>query len=644
MIDKRYVTVMLCTIGGIFAHQCACGAAETPSAPAMTVVELAASSTAVPPLPVIRGSEEFDVELPRPTNDITINPIDFGADPNAADNTEAFRKAIAAAREQKAARIVLPFGEYRFTSSEWLEFDGFADFEFDGQGSTLCFWKQRGVPSCIFNIMNSQRVRFANFKIDWDWERDPIASVAIVEKIGPNREFVDLRFVDYDNFPNRDITIKLIDQMSPDRTGGMGEGSVWFNFNGEKKWLSGNLLRGHLGNFTGGLPAGVKEGQLYKISHYYYDFTAVAMSGNVNLTLENIDLYSSPGFGFHAYGKQHHWQMRNVNIVRKPGTRRPASVASDHVHITKSQGYFKMEHCEISMGNDDCFNANDQSRVGYRKSARVLLVKHLQGDFFVGDEVEFRKSDFAPYGEKAEIAKLDFAEDGLNMEFDRDLPGRNGELLLLFNRTQKAKNIIIRNCYFHDNRAHAMRLQGDNITVENSVFKNHAMGMAITTGYTIGSWCEGYGAQNILIRNNTFANLNTGNHHALQAAPMLYIGVFLKSDPSEEKTAVPMLRNILLENNRFINFPGVLSYISSADNVVFKNNIIHNDLPSFLHPDRRGDITVDYSTNVFILGNQWQASASGDTPKLRIENSPISQIYYSGNKLIGPQNEADKKN
>ena len=115
---------------------------------------------------------------------------------------------------------------------------------------------------------------------------------------------------------------------------------------------------------------------------------------------------------------------------------------------------------------------------------------------------------------------------------------------------------------------------------------------------------------------------------------MLYIGVFIKSDPSAEKAAVPMLKDIMLSNNRFINFPGVLSHVSSAENVVFKDNVIINDVPYTINRDRRGDITVDGSSNVFILGNRWEASPFVSSPKLRIENTPVSKVYSVGNRFV----------
>lgn len=586
---------------------------------------------AAPELPPVTGSEEFTVELPQANHGPVINVANFNADPAKADNTAEFKAAIAAAKEQKAAKLIVPRGTYRFTSSEWLEFKGFTDFEFDGQGATLIFWKQRNVPSCLINIMDSKRVRFHDFKIDWDWDKDPIASRVRVETVDPGKKFADFKFVDYAKFPQRNVQINLIDQMRDDGVAGMGEGSFWLAPNGEKTWLSDNVLRVSPGNFNGGkMPGELKVGQTFRMSHYYGTFTGVAMSGNEHLTLEDIDMYSCPGFAFHAYDKQQYWQMRHVNIIIPPGSQRPITVSADHVHITKAKGYFKMENCEMSFGNDDCFNVNDQSRTGLRKGDKILHITNQSGGFFVGDLIEFRKDDFSTTNVCSKIVAQRFAETPsgavFEMEFADALPGKDGDRLILFNREQGSRNIILRNNYFHDNRAHGMRIQARDVTIENNRFANHPMGIAITTGYTLNSWCEGYGAENILLRNNTFADINESNYHAAEKTPAIYIGVFLKSDPSPEKTSFPIVSRIWFDQNRFVNSPGLVAYISSAQNVIFTNNEILNNQPSTLKIAERGGIGIEYSANVFILGNHWYLSPFIKSPVLMLNKNSVKNI------------------
>ena len=586
-------------------------------------------------LPEITGAKEFTVAAPQNAGDTVLNAADFGVSPDAADNTASLQKAIDAARAAGAATLLLPHGNYRFTAENFLLFEKLEDFIFDGQGSTLIFHKpRRETPNALLNLIQCKRSELRNFNIDWDWERDPLASLVEVTAVAADRSSVDLRFVDYECFPQRETEIKLLDMMRPDAVAGMGVGSIWFTPNGTKEWLSDNVLRIAAGTFNQGrIPDGVVPGQYYRASHYYYNVTGVAMSGNSDLTLRNINMYSCPGIAFHAYDEQHHWQMIGVNIVRPHGSPRPITCTADGVHLTKTRGFFRMENCEISFGTDDCFNVNDQSRTGLRRSDRELAVQNLSGTFRVGDPVEFRNADYSPTGIKAVISGIRPGNDNTTiMEFDQTIPGNNEERLILYNLATASDNVIIRNSYFHENRAHSLRLYADDITIENCRFYNNPMGIAITTGYTFGSWCEGYGARNIVLRNNIFSEQNHHSHPD-RGIPTIFIGVFLGTDPSEEISDYPVMNHILIENNRFVNNPGALAYISSAAQVVIRDNLILRPsagMPAFPYC---GDLIAAHANEVFITGNTWMATQPGARPELRAEPGTTSKIFCWDNQI-----------
>jgi len=91
-------------------------------------------------------------------------------------------------------------------------------------------------------------------------------------------------------------------------------------------------------------------------------------------------------------------------------------------------------------------------------------------------------------------------------------------------------------------------------------------------------WCEGYRAADIVIRNNRFENINPVRAYPNEMCPVIYISTHLKKDPSLEKNAFPILHNILIENNRFCEFPGTAAFVSSACRVIFRNNFINNTI------------------------------------------------------------------
>ena len=144
---------------------------------------------------------------------------------------------------------------------------------------------------------------------------------------------------------------------------------------------------------------------------------------------------------------------------------------------------------------------------------------------------------------------------------------------MLFNHDFNTHNIIVRNCFFHHNRARGILILARDVTIENCRFwRNEQAGIKIETGYTYDLWCEGYGVNNIKISNNTFDTVNPTGTRNQNFERDIFIGTYLKRDPSSEHTSYPILSNILIENNTFKDTFGLCAYIASAGNVIVRNN------------------------------------------------------------------------
>lgn len=104
-----------------------------------------------------------------------------------------------------------------------------ADFTFDGGGSTFVFYKKYGSN---FNVNNCLRVRLTNFNIDWDWDKDPIASIVKIENIGKDADgnFIDIKFVDYDKFPKQNVRFVIMTPYDPVAKAVGVEGGKEYNF------------------------------------------------------------------------------------------------------------------------------------------------------------------------------------------------------------------------------------------------------------------------------------------------------------------------------------------------------------------------------------------------------------------------------
>ena len=112
------------------------------------------------------------------------------------------------------------------------------------------------------------------------------------------------------------------------------------------------------------------------------------------------------------------------------------------------------------------------------------------------------------------------------------------------------------------------------------------------------------------------------------------MSVYLKTDPSLEKTPYPILHDILIENNRFSEFPGTVAFISSARNVIFRDNVIANSVSRRKELPYRGALGAAYASEVFITGNRWQQPLRGEKPGLWIDPKTTKNVYLWDNRIV----------
>ncbi|HBC88546.1 MAG TPA: hypothetical protein DCZ94_16485 [Lentisphaeria bacterium] len=599
------------------------------------------------PLTVATGAAEFTVDMPKPAEK-TVSVAEFGAKPENPDNCKEFNDAIRHCKENSIGKLVVPNGVYRFTSNNPVKFSGLKDFEFDAQGSEFIWLKERGG---LIEIAGCERVLFRNFFVDWDWEKDPVGSVVKITGIDTDGSFIEAKFLDFQRFPKRDMRIGIIEGLDPVTMSVGYENSINIGFEFFKgradtppakyEWLSDNSFRLYAvdANKKSIFAKSIRPGMLFRIRHYVYDMVGISMSDNKHLTLSNITIYSCPSHAFVSAGEQHHWQFLNTHIKLRPGTKRPLTCSADHHHIARSQGFFKMDGCDFGFGGDDCLNVHDTTGFASRSGEKILTTKNMDVSYYkAGDLVELRNDDYSPTGYTSKLVKKGGdgkgRKDVYELTFEDPIPEQKGTGFILFNKRFGSRNIIIRNSYFHDNKARGLLLLTNDVTVENNRFFHNEMGaIKIETGYTFNVWSEGYGASNIVIRNNVFENVNPIGAYRNEKQPVIYMSVYLKSDPSVEKTLYPILNNILVEKNSFVNNPGVIAYICSAGNVVIRDNRIENNKTRIENQLFRGSIGAAYASDVKIVNNTWIRSQYNAKPGVFADIETTKDILFEGNTV-----------
>ena len=609
------------------------------------------------------GCPDFNVELPAGNpNAPVVNAADFGATENNLKFCDAMNAAVAHCRKVGARKLVLPKGVYHLYNSGPITFEGLKDFEFDGGGSTFIFLRDKGLAkmkgldaskisnnfqdgACV-KIFECERVKVGNFNIDWDWAADPLGSIVRVENVcaSPGGEYIDYKFVDYDNFPRRDLRVANLSSYDPvsNLIGVEGGATLGYEFYKGKnipkmEWLSGNVLRVWHSHYS----RRAKVGDFYRMQHYYYDGAGVLTHQNRHLTLSKVNVYSCRGHAFVVSGTQQYWQYLDCSIKPPEGAKaRAITCTADHLHVVNSRGYMKLIGCDFMLGADDCINVHDCTGYAVRKSDFSLETRNVRGIkmFKVGDPIELRDDDFSPSGFTGKIKSvkpIDASKGVHEIVFADKIPQPKGEGFIMFNHYYSSGNILLRNCKFHSNRARGIIIQCPNVTVENCVIKNNEMaGMRIVTGYTPNLWSEGFGVDNLLVRGCVFESTNRTDVKADGFARDIHIGIYRTTGERTGQTMYPIMSNITFEKNTFKNAYGLVAFITSSGNVVFRENIIINDIPRKKPLPYRGSFLVKASTDTAIVNNIIVESKYAPNPGVYAEADTVKGLKIGGNKIV----------
>lgn len=584
------------------------------------------------PLPVLpTGAQPFTVDAPVNPQGPILNLADFGAvaDGNSPPSTgpdrnlAAFKAAIAKCREVKASKLIVPKGVYRITSGQTIVFDSLHDFTFDGGGSTFLFHQIKGGAGML--IKHCNRIVFSEFNLDWDWNIDPLASVGRLLKVGPNTSFFEMRFETAAPLdPKRWVTMNPLDE----KLRVPGAGQEFGNFGPKKiEQIDAQTVR-----VWPSWPVPAKAGQLYLLRHHIDEKHAIVMADNTHLSLRYVTVFSFPGIGFIVGGDQHHFELLHCRITYPEGVRRPITTTSDGFHIGQSQGFIRLEDCDFGYMGDDCVNIHDNIHSGVQRvDAHTLIVENIVPwvcPYAPGDKVEIRNEDYSPTGFTGTVnqAKPDYKNKTWTLVFDQSLSVHIVSDAILFNHRYGSHNCIIRNCYFHENRARGVLCNTADWLVEGNRFYHNQHSAMLLIADVGPSWSEGFGAQNVIIRHNQF---DSSNCMGAGDGAMIALG----ANCNGSATHYPLIDNILLENNTFKEMTGPAIEASAFKNLVIRNNSFVNSGKPPVAEKMRGSIRAEFGSGLWVEGNDWTTQKDIDLPRLLYDAETTQKIVGQGNRL-----------
>ncbi|HZY38268.1 MAG TPA: right-handed parallel beta-helix repeat-containing protein [Mucilaginibacter sp.] len=598
----------------------------------LTSIPLATTAGGDQQPPQITGAQPFTIDPPSNPNGPVVNAADFGlvADGNAPPangpdrNSIALKAAIAKCRETGASKLVVPKGIYRITSGQTIVFDGLNDFVFDGGGSTFLYHQIKGGHG--ISIQKCSRGVFRNFNLDWDWKIDPLASIGRITKLAADQSFFEMRFegaVPMD--PKRWVTMNPLDE----KLRAPGTGTEFGGFTPKKI----DRLNTQTVRVWPSRPIAPIVGRLYVLRHYTYEKHGITMSSNTHLSLQNVTIFSFPGIGFIVGGDQHHFELVHCRITYPDNERRAITTTADGLHVAQSQGFIRLQDCDFGYMGDDCVNIHDNIHSGVRVvDAHTLVATGIvawQCPYSAGDPVEIRNGDYSPTGFTGKLtsAKADYKNKETTLVFEAALPAHIASDAILFNHRYGSHNVIIKNCTFHENRARGVLCNTADWLIEgNRFYHNQHAGLHLITDVSPGLWSEGFGARNVIIRNNKFDSLNVAGAGGGAA---IYVGAEIAGSPSH----YPLLENILLENNFFKEVSGPVIDASSFKNLVIRNNVFINSLPSPIVLKMRGCILATFGNGLWVEGNDWMTKNGLDPPAFFYDGENTKNIVCRGNLL-----------
>ncbi len=533
------------------------------------------------------------IEEPRNPENKIINAKDYGMDPKNIDNYAELFAALTACRAAAPATLIIPKGVYKFNTGMYIQIMYLYDVLIDGQGSEFVF-----SGTGYFQIIGCQRVEIRNLYVDWDWEKKRIGDLFRVSKAGPNGLYFDCTFFEIEN-ADPSMIWETVNQFDPETlTPGVENGKEYWKgslgFNKVEK-IGPNVLRIYP---LSSLDFNVND--VYMVRHIKCLAHAFEVqTASSNITFREVVIYSAPGMGFGVYGDANHIQLLGCKIMLKPNTNRHLSTYADGFHVASSQGYIRLENCDFSYMGDDAVNLHDNVGIVIGKDNDVLSVRTAQ-TFKKGDSIEVRSSDLSTVQYTSVIISTEPGDLSgvINFTMKDAIPEIIAKNCVVINKRYTTGNYIIKNNYFHENRARGMLIQAPNGLIEgNKFYKNQGPAILITTDINYDHWQEGAGADNVVCRNNTIQNCDICNWgSAIQMIAHLPDG----------KGNCSLFTNIVFDHNTLIDTTSESFYLQYGSNITVKNNIIKNPASKNKNLEDSGTITVDNSMNVLIANNHWQ--------------------------------------
>lgn len=349
----------------------------------------------------------------------------------------------------------------------------------------------------------------------------------------------------------------------------------------------------------------------YVITKTMYGVDTIAIIKSRQIYTENVSIYCTPGMGIRGYSSEDLY-MNRTNVMLKPGSDRYMTVTADAMHFMDCKGDLVMTNCLMENSHDDAINIHgmfqmvvdvDKENKRYRMlCARTAKFEEQKKDdeltipFEAGDEIEVSEDGTLRLLDTVHVATVELDEEyGFWVTFVEETDFEKG--MLMGNVTRNPR-VLIDNCMFRNKRNRGVLLQSRDSIIRNCTFYNVLM-PAICLVADCQNWHEGINGKNILIENNRFINTNLiKNNFKKLGNGDIDIAVYSENGAID----AGLIEDVRICNNAFLNSGGNCISAKSLKQSEISDNLFYR-CGSELEAGQREPVVKGYTEDLKMTSN-----------------------------------------
>ena len=236
-----------------------------------------------------------------------------------------------------------------------------------------------------------------------------------------------------------------------------------------------------------------------------------------NITFEKLDFFGSLNGGIRVSDMLGDVTLREVRMIRKPGSGHFLSMPSDALHLMNIRGKLLIENCHIEASGDDCLNVGTlMERIVdiSPDDPKTMTLTTTDNRYYYytirkGDALQFLDTKAKRVIGVANVGKVEFIAQRRShrIVLDRALPALVLANVLVLNLNQMTSSTVIRNNVMMPYMRNAMLVRAQNMTIEgNNLDGSHGGVMGLNFTYSMG---ESARMRNVSIARNTFTDFQS---------------------------------------------------------------------------------------------------------------------------------------